>query len=363
MKVLILSVADLRHMTCCNYYYNFLEKNKINFDVICTNRYKEKSKMAFNCNNLYQYDMIIADDTSKIGKIKYFLGFKKYANNLIKKNKYDFIIVWGENAFILFRKTLKKYGDCVLYNMRDYLEGLSKLYNHAYHKLMKYTLMNTCPSPKCMDSLRGRKYVLTNRDAFVEKFYPREKKFHKASGDRIVITYLGLITKYADEFKRFILPFKGDNRFELRFYGTGAFVCLKDFIEENSINNVVLGDTFTPDKTTLYLGETDIINSVYGVSNSGVKDAVGVKESYSPLLHIPILSDKGCHWATLSEKYKFGFGVNEDFSFAPNEIFEWYNNINSDEFDNGCDEYCKEVYKNNEVIENILYNKLMEMSK
>ena len=118
-KVAILAVADLRHMTAAGYYYYELEKMGVPFDIICTSRYAEDSKMSIK-GKIYSFKWISSTYQSKIEKIIPFLKFRKFAINLIRKNQYKYIIVWGENTGILFGFFLKrKYAGNYCLNIRD----------------------------------------------------------------------------------------------------------------------------------------------------------------------------------------------------------------------------------------------------
>lgn len=190
---------------------------------------------------------------------------------------------------------------------------------------------------------------MLNKDYQVLHNYKKTKRFTRSTGI-IRITYMGIIPEYISTFKKILSIFKNDSRFVLAYYGKDAEVELKEYAEENGIHNVILGGAFSPDKTSELLEATDIINSVYGTENTGVETAIGVKESYGPLLHIPVLSDSGSYFSDLSEKYGFGKGVSIDDNM-PDVVYNWYTGIVSQEFDFGCDQYCEWLEKINSKIE------------
>lgn len=359
IKACILSVADLRHMTCANYYCEYFKNNGISFDIICMQRYTNKSNSIYECG-LYQYKRYINTQASILTKFKAFKDFKKYANKIIEEKKYDFIVVWGENASWLFHKELTKHGNYCI-NIRDYLLGYNRIFEHSLKKALKYSKFNVVPSPKCMNYLNKEYVLMLNKDYQVLNCYTKPIKFVK-NDRKIIITYMGLIKEYQEAFSKILLYFKNDPRFILRFYGNGADTELKEFAYKNSISNSQFYGAFSPELTAKILEETDIINSMYGNTNSGVTDAVGVKESYAPLLHIPVISDKGCYFANLSEEYGFGkgFSIEENMN---DYIYDWYSAINASEFDNGCTLYTKYVERTNEKIEKRLNNICVEEKK
>lgn len=340
-KAAILSVADLRHMTCVNFFCEYFERNKIDFDFICIQRYEEQAKTIYNCG-MYQYKTILPTNAKTYKKMKVFYEFKRYAEPILKHNKYDLIVVWGENAAWLFNKSLRKCGNyCV--NIRDVLGGKNKIFEPLLKSTLKYAYFATVPSPRLLNYLETDKLVMLNKDYQVLRGYKKSKQFNKTTRS-IQITYMGVIPPYVNEFKKMISAFKNDSRFVLAYYGKDADVELKKYIEENKINNVILGGAFSPEKTSKLLESTDIINSVYGVAENSVVEragfAIGVKEGYAPLLHIPVLSNYGSYFAHLSEEYGFGKGVTID-SNMPDIIYNWYTKIDPKEFDEGCEKYCK----------------------
>ena len=346
-KAAILSVADLRHMTCANFFCEYFKRNKIDFDFICIQRYEKPAKTIYDCE-MYQYKSILPTNIGSYKRMKVFYEFKKYADSVIKNNNYDLIVVWGENAAWLFNKTLKKHRNyCV--NIRDFLEGKNKIFIPVLKNTLKHARFNTTPAPGGINYLGIEKLVMLNKDYQVLHNYKKTKRFTRSTGI-IRITYMGIIPEYISTFKKILSIFKNDSRFVLAYYGKDAEVELKEYAEENGIHNVILGGAFSPDKTSELLEATDIINSVYGTENTGVETAIGVKESYGPLLHIPVLSDSGSYFSDLSEKYGFGKGVSIDDNM-PDVVYNWYTGIVSQEFDFGCDQYCEWLEKINSKIE------------
>lgn len=351
-RVLILAVADLRHMTCVNYYCDYLERRNIDFDIICTSRYAEKSRCMYNCN-LYQFEWKQDKHVSKLKKVIPFIDFLRYAHGIINQKRYDFIIVWGENTLLLFSLLLSKFKNRYCFNMRDYFDAPLDFLNKWIKKYAVHARFSTVPSPKMLDKLDGTTLLLTNYDYLVEKKYRKSKEFHKQEGP-IRITYMGLIYQYEEAFKRMLDLFRNDDRFKLAFYGSGSEEILKSYAEKNDIHNAVFGGAFTPEKTSEYLEQTDIINSVYGATNYGVSDAVGVKESYAPILHIPVISDKGCFWANLSEQYGFGKGIDLNSAYVADDLFLWYTSLKKENVDAACNNYCASTLEKNKVVERML---------
>ena len=125
-KILILSVADLRHMTCASSYCEFFEKNNIPFDIICTDRYEEKAFFDYKCS-IFRFPWRLSAKASKLQKVHLFVNFYFWAKRFIKENQYRFVVVWNENTALLFGHFLKKkYKGRYAVNVRDLISDLEK---------------------------------------------------------------------------------------------------------------------------------------------------------------------------------------------------------------------------------------------
>lgn len=363
-KILILSVADLRHMTAAGYFYYYLNYNNLEFDIVCTDRYDDHSADQYPYN-IYSYKWISTTHQPKIKKIIPMLRFRKYALDKIKKNKYLYIIVWGENAGILFGSYLrKKYKGNYCINIRDIdifkTLKISWCLNLIEKYTLKYAQFYTTPAPGGLFFKHKNALILLNRDYITLEKCEVRKRFKEVEKSPIVITYMGLINQYYEFFIKIVKTFANDERFLLRFYGEGSEK-IDQYVIEKKINNIETKGAFSANETFQYLNETDIIFSAYGRTNYGVTDAIGVKESYGPQLRIPVISDNYGIWYDIACKYGFGYGIDEsNIDKLPNDLFDWYCELDFKIFEKGCIEYCNIVEKNNRKVWRLLDRKIMD---
>lgn len=190
-KVLILSVADLRHMTCASSYCEFFEKNNIAFDIICTDRYEEKAFFDYNCS-IFRFPWKLSTKASRFQKIHLFIQFYFWAKRLIKRNHYRFIVVWNENTALLFGHFLKgKYKGRYAVNVRDLISDLGPGEKAAYVTLDK-AVFTTITSPKAMNILPPHnRYLMINKDMNIMKRVKAKQNINQELP--ITITYMGLI--------------------------------------------------------------------------------------------------------------------------------------------------------------------------
>lgn len=349
-KIAILSVADLRHMTCVSSYCEFFRSHDIEFDIICTNRYEESVEYVYQCG-IYAYQWTAGIQATRLQKVRDFVRFRKYAKKVLTDNSYDFVVVWGENAALLFSAFLERnFSGKYCINIRDVLSDLGVL-RRIVEGCMKKAVFVTTPTPVPMFNQKERVFVLYNKDMQVlQRCQP--KKRLKSVNEKLVITYMGLIYPYIDIFKQFIDVFGNDERFVLQFFGKGAEVELKQYAQNKGYQNIVLGGAFQPIDTAKFLDETDILDSYWSKQNSSMKYAVGVKESYGPRLRIPTIANAETYWAELSEKYGFGFSANT-VDNLPDNLFNWYHSLKFEDFEQGCIDFCNNVDAENQKMEDV----------
>ena len=238
----------------------------------------------------------------------------------------------------------KKYKGRYAVNVRDLISDLGIGEKFVYKTLEK-AVFTTITSPKAMDILPPHnRYLMINKDMNIMKRVKVKQSINQELP--ITITYMGLIYPYIGTIKKVIQAFANDKRFKLCFYGQGADCDLKNFSAKQGIINVDFGGAFSPEKTAVYLDKTDIINSYYPEANSGLHYGIGVKESYGPQLRIPTISNAGSFWGKLSQKYGFGITVDKLAQF-PDQLYEWYTNIDFRIFDAECEKYCRFVEESN----------------
>jgi hypothetical protein len=343
MKVLILSVADLRHMTPSITYRKYFEEKGIDYHIICTQRYKENNNVTVN-NNIHRFQWIAPTTRNRIKKVIPFLKFRKYAINLIYREKYDYIVVWNENTATLFADFLAlRYSNRFCINVRDILSDLGPFRN-IFMIAARYADFTTTPTPKGYTELKNN-YVLYNYDTSVISKSKVHNSFKKP-GERITLTYMGLAKTSLQNFKRIIELFGNDDRYILQFFGDSCDTLLVDYAKKKNINNIICGGAFAPEKTADYLNNTDIIINYYNSGHPCLKITIGIKASYGPPLRIPQITDANTYWASVCEKYGFGFPVIDESTIA-DDLYTWYHSLDFSMFDDGCRQYCEFINTEN----------------
>ena len=162
MKVAILSAVNIRHMSLITLYTDILKKNNIEYDIIYMDKYNEDE--LFDCNTKYRYVNIVNRKAFKPIKVLKYLMFIPYAKKILKKNKYDFIIVWNDVAIFMFADILRKmYPQKYCLNVRDNMYYDIRWLNRRYAKSFKKAAFVTVSSKGFLDILpQGIDYIQIN---------------------------------------------------------------------------------------------------------------------------------------------------------------------------------------------------------
>jgi len=338
MKVAVISVADIRHMTPSSIYTRFFDDNEIDYNIICTKRYVDDSPEEDS--RLIRYNWLTSPSRNRMKKLIPFLRYRRFVTKVLKEKRYDFLVIWNENtATLLFDVLLWKFNGRYCVNVRDPVSDLGIL-SKITMKVLNRSLYNTIPALPCFPGLENERfkyYSMINKDLKVIENCPKKETLKKP-GETLVITYMGS-TVHIETWRKMIDVFSNDQRFELRFIGPECDTIIAAYAEENGVNNVVCRGHFHPEKTAEYLEETDIINYYY---NHGIVNALGIKASYGPQLRIVQICDPFIGWADVCMKYGFGFPV-ETVDNLPEALYAWYHSLDMEELKKGCDEYCRYV--------------------
>ena len=340
-KVLILSVADIRHMSMISLYTELLEKNGVEYDVICSDRY---GKIPEYIKGRIYAIPLYTNNLSRIKKVIPFLRFKRLANNIIKTKDYSFIVVWGENAAVLFSDILNQFKYCI--NIRD-IDFPNRIYRSILHKIALKADFCTIPIDHEISVLKGTNWipVISINDKIIQKCEIRDG-FRKR--DQIIrISFIGKV-RFLDTAEEIIQAFGNDQRYQLQFFGVGADG-LEEIIRNNNVRNVVLSGEFSPEDTYEYLNRSDIIDACYGdgAINDIFKYALPIKFGYAPSLKIPVLVSPNTYMENIVKKYGFGFTFVFHDHIA-DELYDWYCKQDFESFNRSCDRYisnCKAYNK------------------
>lgn len=347
-KICILSTVNIKHMTMLSIYTEYLERNNIEYDIIYIDKYQEKENI--NAKNIYSYELKINREWSMPRKLIKYYGFKNYAKEIIKNNKYDFIIVWNSFTAFMFSGFLsKKYKDKYCINIRDYAY---EKYLPVYVKIkqvIKNSSFTTISSDGFRQFLPKHEYITVHslNKKILKNCKPKNELRKK--GEPIRITFIGYVRFFEND-KKLIDALGNDDRFIVQFFGEGSQV-LESYAKEKKYSNIICKGRFDPSQTQDLLKEADIINNLYGIGDIALDTALSIKLYYAVHLNIPILVFKGTYMEEISQRYGIGYAIDEhEISKIGDGIFEWYYKLEKEDIKNKCKKFECEIDKSHKEL-------------
>ncbi len=342
MKVCILSVVSLRHMSVASVYYEYFKRNNINYDIVYADKYgiDEDSE----ADTVYRYKLQNVK-SGGLSKVKNYLRFKKYAKRIINNNAYDLLIVWGEVTQLLFFDYIhNNWKNKYVLNIRDLCHF--RINDFVISKTLKDSLFYTVPNEK-MQEIYGNYNKAVVFHSVNKSIIEKALQHEITHNNPIRIAFMGNIRQY--EASIFLIDaLCNDERYEVHFYGPHDDY-LKKYVSKNNISNVVFHGVFQTEDTIEILNNTDIIHNLYHQPNGkhdwlsrNGDNALTIKFYYSIGLHIPILCNIGTYSNEVGTKIGIAFSVSsDDKETMADSLFEWYINLDEETVYKNCDIFYK----------------------
>lgn len=329
--------GDLRYCPYLTRYTERLEKHLIPYRVLFWNR----GNFTLNLpENYLYYDSPSSESLGKVQKLKGFIGFRRWIIKQMKENESNKVILLSTLTGILLFDKLKKYNKKYIFDIRDYSYEHIYVFRKIEKKLIKNSYFTAISSKGFKSFLPKHDYIVAhnfNRNEMIEM--PKFKKHDLP----LKLVWNGTV-RFFDFQKQYLDLLKNDIRFQLIYHGSGTDLAkYKEYCSNNGIKNVIFTGLYdNKDKFTL-LKDAAILNNCYGGRDGDqLKYAVSNRFYDGLIYHIPQLVETDGYKAEITDKYRVGISLNADKQFA-DKLFEYYKNIDAEEFDTACNEALEEI--------------------
>ncbi|MBU5363898.1 hypothetical protein KQI33_00735 [Enterococcus devriesei] len=350
MRVGIVSISNIKHMTLISLYTDILKKNKIDYDFIYVDKYNISEKN--DADNIFKYVISIKKNSSSLKKAIKYAGFIRFAKKIIRDNNYDLLIVWGSGTgYILSRFLVNRWKEKYIYNIRDYGYENKKIISILQNKIVKNSLFTTISSKKFLDFLpSSSKYIFVNsiNPKLTEELLSSNSS--KITSKAIRICFIGYV-RFIENDKKLLLALKNDSRFIVQYFGAKSDI-LKKFAEENGIKNTEFIDSFDSSQTSELLMKADVINNLYGNDDTALDTAISIKYYYSILLNLPILVWKNTYMEEITKDFPGVFVFDGNYNGLNDRLYTWYSQINKKRMIERNSKLVKDFRKENTFFEN-----------
>lgn len=361
MKILLMSLTKIKYIPYANFYLNRIDCEKNDVHFLYWNRDEQEDIIPKQTLTLHEFCYPQENEVAKHKKIAGFIKYRKFAKNLIKKEKFDFIIVLPALPGVLIYRFLEKhYYKKYILDYRDLTYEKIDFYKNIMDRLIKNSAATFVSSDKFREYLVKSDNIYTSHNIDIAALSQRNNRRELPREHMpIRIAFWGFI-RHVPLNIRLLKVFGNDSRFELHYYGKeqATAAIIRKYISEKDIKNVFFHGEYRPEQRYEFIKNTEIIHNLYDVENDGIRAAMGNKYYDGILFYLPQLCNKGIYMGERAEKYKTGLCVDVGSETLADDVFTYYNNMNWPEFEKACDEEADriiEAYRAGEkVISDIL---------
>ena len=350
-KTAIIGFANLYSMPYAAKYIDAVENLGMDYDLI----YWDREHESAHKDNHYVFHKAIDSSKNVALKLSSFFGFKRFAVDVLKKNKYDKIIVLYSLPAVLLRGYLKKnYAQNYVFAYTDYTFENNPIYKRWIKTAVQNSYLTTITSKGFQRYLPDTKNMMVAHNAAGLDEECGEDDSAK-SDDKIVISYIGMLRQY-EHIKRFVSNLANDERFILNYYGNGF--CeeqLRSYISENDIGNVHVHGRYGPEDKSRLIRECDIINNCF--ENDIFQKYAMTNRFYDAVIHCkPQIVNADSYSEQVVSGGGLGIAINPDEGNLGDKIHSWYMSLDKKALRENCMAYKRSVIED----ESRLRQKLIE---
>lgn len=200
IRICILSAVNIKHMSLISIYTKYFEEHGIEYDIIYMDKYDEEEEIG--AKNIYRFVNVIDRRWTKIYKVIKYSKFINYATKVLKREKYDKIIVWNDVAILMFGIFLaKKYKNKYCLNCRDYNGENNPIIYYIFKKAIKNSYFTTISSGGFKTFLPMYDYI--DLYSYNYKLLQSSQPRNQLSTGRLRIGFVGNVRFFEENYKLF----------------------------------------------------------------------------------------------------------------------------------------------------------------
>ncbi len=338
MKLGLLLSTNLKMAPYVDIFCKILDEQKIDYDLISWDResLSEERGIVFNYP--------APNTRSKIGKMLDYYKFSRFAKSVIKRNKYDKLIVFGAAIAVFMYEFLEKYyPNRFWFDYRDLT--IEQNFMRRFRKVCDISSYISISSPGFKKVFPAKyDFILShNFDIHEVRAALKNNKAVNFNTKSIIISTIGSISHY-DANVQVINSLKNNEDFQLKFIGKGPSAnSLAKFVEENHIKNVEFNGFYLKNDEWKFYQQTDMVN-IY-LMKIPIQSTPMANRFYKSLIfRKPMIVTKHSTQGEYVEKYDLGLAI-EDCSELSDQIKKYLSNLDRDAFIQRCNNLLSEFVK------------------
>lgn len=311
MKVLIICNNNLFLFPFLKKYLDVFNDN-CDYKVLYWNRNNNK-EITIDIKKTICFNYTMNTYKSRLFKLKGYYKYKKFIIDHIKRNKYDFVIVFNTQTALMINKVLKK--NKYIFDYRDESFEKYNIYRKKVEKIInnsRYTIMSSFGFKKLFKNLNDSKVLIMHNN----KFNTLKKVQNNIDG-KITISFWGMV-RYVEYYKRILDLFGNNSEYIVNIYGEGYTKALNIYSKSKKYKNINFFGKYDDTEIEYFARNTDILLNCYPI-DSIQKYSLTCKLYEGIVFGIPMIIEK--------DSYMDEFLINNnyphfqlDFTKSNNEI-------------------------------------------
>lgn len=354
MKILIVGFAKVKYMPYLKLYTDNIDIDKNDVHIMYWNRdLKDENVGKLKGIRLHVFKKYQLDDVCKLKKIGNFLKFRKEEIKLLKKEKFDFVIVLHSFPGVLIAGFLKKhYAGRFIFDYRDMTFEKFIFFRNRIHMLVNNSYATFVSSNGYRKIIPKKSNVYTTHNINIDVLKKGNNKPDYEGSNKIRMAFWGFI-RHEKINREIIRKFAKDSRFELHYYGREQQIAinLRKYAKSISAGNIFFHGEYVPEDIISFAGKTDLIHNIYKDDNMML--AMSNKYYDGLLYNIPLVCMNGSFMSEMAEKAGIGRGFDPYDDDFTDSLYDYYINIDKKKFGFNVQSELKRVleeYKDSEKI-------------
>lgn len=345
MKIGLIIAANLNHSPYVNHYIEILQMCGINYEILEFNKIGRKQTNP----NVISYNYLCGYEENILKKIYGYLKFKKFCLKMIKKKKYDKLIVFIPQFAMFIGKFLsKEYKNNYILDIRDY-NSFFKL-GKLFKKLIKDSKITVISSEGFKNWLPHNKDYIMNHNIEIS-YIEKQKKIQNTNVQKkIKILNAGVIRSFDENFY-LIEKLKNNPKIDLEYRGE-SFIAkkLQKHCYQNKIINCNFLGAYQKKDELEFCYNTDMIN-IMQTNNFLSRDAMPNRFYTALIVKRPILATSGNLVGDLVERLNLGVVISKDLNEENLEekILDFFMKFNQKEFEKKCEKLLEKILKDEKI--------------
>lgn len=283
----------------------------------------------------YRFSLKTKDNVSKLQKLVYYFLYSRYLLHVLKKEKYDKLIVFGPQIAIFIQSYLCKYykGRFIM----DYRDlSIDRIFKKRYKKILDASALNVISSPGFKEYLPKKDFILSHNfdidivENAIADVRNEPYELTKKDGKYHVMTIGGI--RHVEQNCEIIKALANNGKFQITFAGWGFGVpALQKFVEENNIKNVEFTGFYDKKNEPEIIAQASFLNIYYSL-DPNPRTAISNRFYNSLIYRKPMITTIGTIQGKYAHDYGVGLAVNDAGNLA-NDIETYFQHFDSEAYE------------------------------